>query len=1182
VSLPLEELLLRNGCLFAGAGAGKTHGLLTAALGLLAGAAGTAPLPPGRLCLLTFTEKAAAEMRERLRARVEALAEADAVEPELDAAFASAGRPPPTAAFWRLVQVQLDAATLSTFHAYCARLLRQAPAGTGIPAGFELLGEEDATELLVDTAEQTVLDMLDAGDADVESLCAQAELRGIGRGSGLLELLVKAVVRLREEGRDAAGLAVGEPDAARQTLLLAVARAEVLVEKALPLATEAPEELRAALQACLDVLHGLDADADAERLARLEVLAGALPRTGRNGLRDALASAREALLDGTLDAPGVASAHAGCIAIRHERTLRRLCDAVEADHRAALRRGGWMDFAELVVAARDLLRDDVGFRSSVQARIGAVLVDEVQDTNGLQLELVVLLAEAREGGPRPVAKERAAVLALPLEPRLLLAVGDRKQSIYDFRGADVSTFEHLARKVVAEGGARHFLRDNRRSAPALLRVLNAAAQVALPAVHEPRDYEVVFRPDEDGLLPVRAQVGPEVCVDALPVVAAARGSGRDAEADVLARWLRFLLSEEAPATVVDGGVLRRARGGDVAILLRGFSGLEAYRSALRAQGVPHTVLREQNPYTAPSVLDAAALLALLADPGDTLSLAAVLRSPFVGLSDAALFRLAEKGRLDAGALQEPLPSGFPEDEGARLLRFSALVRRVSMLVPPLPLAPLLERAWEETGYRASAAAAPEGEEALAALERLLALARQWDASGRGDVGALARRLRALAEQTVVGGATGVEQARAGNAVQLLSIHGAKGLQWPVVCLADLSTTGVLTPNARLLLDRSLGLAFKPQGPFDAEPRRTPRWLLVQAELKRRDRAEAGRLLYVALTRAQDRLVLSGGGPSQDAWRNRLEPALAAPGVAPFVQRLALEDIPQGHPAEPAVEDASDAGAALAQLARIRAPVLCRFEGVRLEAAALEEFRRCPRRHFLLHEVGLLPGPGDGGEPAFAAELPVRHRAARGQFLAGLASALSQKAWASGVPEAALAPHLAVLGLSLGEARALRLLAPLRALAATQALKAAVASGAVAPCGELVLDAGPARLLARATLVWKDAEALCLLLMVPGTPPALGLAAYEVTCSVLWHAAAPSSSARRVGLSFVDGPDAEPLWMDAPALSREALGEEARALLHAAPGLPGRRPVAVCEALGCGFLSRCYPESALKDGRPAAA
>ncbi len=1167
--LPLADVLARNSCLFAGAGAGKTHGLLTTALGLLAGAGCREALAPARLCLLTFTEKAAAEMRERLRVRVEALAEGRGGELELEAAFAAAGRPPPPPSFWRAVQSQLDMATLSTFHAYCARLLRQAPASSGIPQGFELLGEEDALELLGDTAEQAVLDALDSGDADVEALCSQAELRGTGRGSGLLDFLVAAVVRLREEGQGAAEVAVGEAGQAAQQLRVAVANAEARLQAALPPAAAASAEVASTLLACSDVLQGLDGQAPPERLARLEALAGALPRSGKNGLRDALAAVREALLDGTPQLPGVVSAYAGCTAVRHEVTLRRLCGQVEADFRAALRRGGWMDFAELLVAARDVLREQLGFRASAQARAGALLVDEVQDTNGLQLELVVLLSEARDGGPRPVGGGRDAVLALPLEPRFLFAVGDRKQSIYDFRGADVSTFERLAEKVVAEGGARHFLRDNRRSAPALLRVLNAAAAAALPAVAAPRDYEVVFRPEEDGLLPVRPQLGPEACVDALPVVAAERGTPREAEADVLARWLAFLLSPAGPETVVDTGRLRRARGGDVAILLRGFSGLEAYRTALRAYHVPHVVLREMNPYTASSVLDAGALLALLADPSDALSLAAVLRSPFVGLSDSALFRLAAKGRLDAAVLGEPVPDGVAAEEAERLRRFARLVQTVEGLRPPLPLAELLQLFWEQTGYRTAVAAGPEAEEALAALEPLVALARRWDAAGRGDVAGLARRLRVLAEQTNVGGARGVEQARAGDAVQLLSIHAAKGLQWPVVCLADLSTTGVRSPGNRLLLDRRLGLAFKPQGPFDAEPRRTPRWAQVQAELKRRDRAEAGRLLYVALTRAQDRLILSGGGPSAEAWRTRLEPALLQEDVAPLVLKLKPKDVPPPPPPTPAAREEGQAlKQALVEVARVRAPLRPVFEGVRVEAAALEDFHRCRRRHWLLHQVGLPPVPTDA---AWAGQLPVRHRAARPGLLATLAGRLGTDAWAAGLPDAVLLPHLAVLGLSLGEARALGVLQPLRALAATQALRAAASGGARLSGCDLVLDAGEARLLARAALAWEQDGTPHRLSLVPGVPPPLGLLAFPVTLSVLWHAAeAHDAVPRRAGLCFVDSPDAAPRWVDAPPLSRAELGEAVHELLHGEDSIPLLQPKERCAALGCGFAARCHP------------
>ena len=1167
---PLAELLGRNVCLFAGAGAGKTHGLLTAALGRLAGAGGTEPVPPGRLCLLTFTEKAAAEMRQRLEARVEALAEGRGVEPELEAAFAGAGQSPPGSAFWRQVHTALGAATLSTFHAYCARLLRQAPPGTGIGPGFELLAEDDARELLVDTAEQTVLGLLDAGDAEVEALCAQADLRGMGRGSGLLEWLVAAVEHLREEGRRASTLPVADAAATAELLSRAVDRARGLAERALPLVRREAPESAEVLAACLDALHGFDAGAAPERVARLEALALALPGPGRNGVREALRGVREALLEGTPAEPGVVSAHAGVTALPHERTLRRLCDRVMDDHRAALRRGGWMDFAELMVAARDLLRDDLAFRSTAQARIGTLLVDEVQDTNGLQLELLVLLAEAREGGPRPVVAERSAVLALPLQPRFLLAVGDRKQSIYDFRGADVAVFEQLARKVEAEGGARHYLRENRRSQPALLQVLNAAAAAALPPVAVPRDYEVSFQAEEDGLLPVRVQVGPPSCVDLLPAPAGRGREGRTEEADVLARWLRHLLSPDGPPSVAEGGVLRRARGGDVAILLRGFTGLEAYLDSLRAQGVPHRVLRDRNPYTTPGVLDAAALLGLLDDPGDALRLAAVLRSPFVGLSDASLLRLAEGGRLDGRALTEPIPGGMPADEAARFGRFRGLFASLVRLQERLPIAALLEVTWGETGYRTAVAAGPEADEGMDSLDRLLELARSWDASGRGGAGAFGRRLDALAAHAAVGLATGVEQARAAGAVQVLSIHAAKGLQWPVVCLADLGVTGFRGPNDRLLLDRTLGLAWKPQGPFDAEPRRTPRWLELRAELERRDRAEAGRILYVGLTRAQDRLVLSGGSGLADAWRARLEQALDRPELASSVRRPGLEDVPAGlPPGLPPPEPRADTERASSLLVSLRAKPVLRWEAVPLEAARLEDARRCPRREVLLHQLGLAPEGEEVVGVPWVAALGPRHRGARARLLGELAGALSAADWAAGAGDEAVRPHLVVRGLSLGEARALDLLAPLQGLAGTKAVRAALRSGALRSGVELAVDAGEVRLLVRAPLCWEDASGLSVLLLLPGEPPA-SLESWSVTTSVVLHALEPLATRARVGLSFLGEAGQEPRWVESAPLSIQVLAAEAHALLRRTREEADGRPHATCVALRCGFVGRCHP------------
>lgn len=227
-------------------------------------------------------------------------------------------------------------------------------------------------------------------------------------------------------------------------------------------------------------------------------------------------------------------------------------------------------------------------------------------------------------------------------------------------------------------------------------------------------------------------------------------------------------------------------------------------------------------------------------------------------------------------------------------------------------------------------------------------------------------------------------------------------------------------------------------------------------------------------------------------------------------------------------------------------------------------------------------PGDAAEWALLAELPVRHPAARGPLLASLAARLSVADWAAGVPDSALLPHLSVVGLSLGEARALGLVAPLRALASTAVLASAVASGVLRPRVQFALPAGPAVLLAQATWVWSVDGRLQVLLLVPGVRQALSAEAFAVTSSVLWHAAEASSARPRVGLSFVDAPDAEPFWVEEAPLSRTQLGLAATELLAADAGLPEGRPLAVCEALGCGFRSRCHALApAASGGAPTA-
>ena len=715
------------------------------------------------------------------------------------------------------MQGRLSGATIATFHGFCAGLLRRAPAGSGIPADFVLLDEEESVDLLEELAERLVLERLEARDPPTEALCGELDLRGLRR-TGLVELLVDQARRVRDHGHSPGQLAVTGPGDVARAFVETGARARSTVEDALGRARQERAECEPVLAAIADLLVGWGPDTAVDRAARLADLRDALPgRGGKNGLGTAVRAARDALTGG--DSP--LGAAALMLARPHEETWRALLVELARRQRAAFDEAGVLDFAELLIRARDILASDAGFRAREQSRIGALLLDEFQDTNVLQLELTFLLAEARDGAPRPLGADGPR--GLPLEPGFLCAVGDRKQSIYDFRGADVEVFEELARAVESGGGERRFLRVSRRAQPELVAALNGILGPVLgpnPAF----PWEVPFRPGQDDLQPWRAQHGPVACVERLVAVAEEDRADerRRAEAHLLARRLALLLAPDSDARVPEGLGSRPLRGGDVAILLRSFMEVTHYTDALARHRVPHRVLRGRGIFASPEVRDVAALLGFLTDPRNPLHLAACLRGPAVGLSDATLVRLAlGRGRLDARVLAGALPSEALPGEGERWARFVAVARRLRAGLDRRSLVELLEDAWAALGTRAVLAASPHGEEQLGNLEVVRQLAARWDARGRPDPAAFARRLVELAERDPRIDVEEVDDARAGPAVQLLTVHAAKGLEWPVVCIADLGASRPPT-TGRLLVDPRTGLAFRPAVPWSADPHPTPR------------------------------------------------------------------------------------------------------------------------------------------------------------------------------------------------------------------------------------------------------------------------------------------------------------------------------------------------------------------------
>jgi len=976
VSRPFHLALEKNLALMAGAGAGKTYSLVTMTLHLLAGAREEAkPLRPSRLCMVTFTDKAAAEMRARVRERLDALVQADPKpeEKDLRATLERLDRPFPSQDTWRALREELGSASVGTFHSLCGQLLRRAPPGSGVDSSFEVLDELEARTLVLDVCERVVLDALEAGDAGVRELCQELTFSGSDFTEGLVSSLSATYGKLREEGLHAAEARISSAEEMRGGF-------EALAEQCRGLCATVSEldkkgewcDVREKLESALDGITPENCF-EPERLPSLKAAFLQALEEGRDVRRlkkepgNSMKELYWAILgksDGSV--MRLEDAYAGWRTAPFEASFRSLLAQVEARHEEEFARRNALDFTALLVKTRDLLRDIPDYRRQVQERLGALMVDEFQDTNRLQLELVLLLAEKRDGGPRPLRPDENLVDALPLEPAFLCAVGDRKQSIYEFRGADVSIFEVLAKKIEAEGGVRDFLQHNRRSVSPLLDFFNRAfAGVLVAGEGGARPYEVEYVPEQDDLSAVRKSPLQAPVVERLVLDDEELSTGelRAADAESVAKRLKVMLAPGAEPLVAmskESEDLRPVRGGDVAMLFRTFTHLEVYRQALIRHGIPHRVLRGRGFYGAQEVLDLASLLSLLADPDDALAFAAVLRSPLVGLSDASLFRLAGPEGLSLPAVERGGSSsleGLPEGERARLERFLTALPSLRNERDRLGVRALLLAAMDVTGYREALAGTPYAEQASANVEKLLSLAGRRDERGTGGCVTFARELQRLANEEPTEAQADLLEAGDPRAVQLLTIHRAKGLEWPVVMVPALGSLRRFT-SGRALFERTHGLCLRPWLPDSLDKYRSPRYDQVKEELRRRETAEYRRVLYVALTRAKDRLILSGGEErgASDSWWCLLDERLGEDTrLRGLVEDLDVETLPAPPELdEPEAVDASEQEARLeAALQRVHeTPELAMPEVAAVGTEAVQDFVVCPRRYRYVHQLGL--------------------------------------------------------------------------------------------------------------------------------------------------------------------------------------------------------------------------------------
>jgi len=581
-----------------------------------------------------------------------------------------------------------------------------------------------------------------------------------------------------------------------------------------------------------------------------------------------------------------------------KRAFHQVYERLEAERFA----GRVLDFAGLEVHALRAL-EDPAVRAYYRQRWRHALVDEHQDTNPVQGRLL----------ERLFGSER------------LTLVGDPKQSIYGFRRADPRVFARALDGAPERVALSRSFRAHRELVEAVNRVFDGLLEGHAPLTSD------------------REPPHPGPHLEAFVVRTEAPSAARRwAEAREVARRVRRWVEEGLPVWDREAGEVRPARWSDFAVLARAWSVLEGVALALLAEGVPAVLSRGEGLLESREAKDGLALLRFLADPGDDLALVAVLRSPLFAVSDRVL-------QVHAGG-EGPWWRRAQATADPALTRAREVLEELLRLRRREPPSRLLQLADRRTGYTAVLANLPLAERRLADWSGFLELVRGLE-RGNEDAFTVVRRLRELV-------AAGVRVERpplaAGDAVSLMTVHAAKGLEWPVVFLVGLDHR----PNRRtppVRFDPEVGVGLSPGD----EDERDGLFHLLDARRREAEAAELRRLLYVGMTRAADRLVVSAAKEAE-AFKLLKDRLPEVEGLEPQADDLLPPFPDPPAPAEPGHVLLGAVGSALDAL-----PV-----------TALDDYRLCPRRFYLAHIAGH-PGAGDEVALARRVGLVVHEALARG-------------------------------------------------------------------------------------------------------------------------------------------------------------------------------------------------------------
>ena len=832
---------LRNVALEASAGTGKTRVLVDRYVRLL-----ESGVAPRNILAITFTRKAAAEMRQRVMAT-------------LRQRQREGGIPP---ARWREIRDAFGDISISTIDAFCLSLLHEFPLEAGLDPGFDL-ADETETPRFIESSLDSALAIgraISLDDSDVALLFTEL-------GEPRLRKALTALLDRRLVARDALNRFLRgremSVDAACARLLHSLRSAlssiplqafvatgpvvpafELIAFEAGELMAGPPSSLDSArdghepvecpparLRALLDRLADLVLTQKGEPRKR--------PLNTKAEFRSPADYERHKVIIAGLG-PHVQAAievFKRDINLVLARGVRRLFAIAQDEYRRTLDKHGVLDFADLLERTLKLLGQMEEFSRSryrLESRYEHVLVDEFQDTSRAQWRLVRELVRAWSAGE--------GLSHGPIPPSIFI-VGDRKQSIYGFRDAEVSVLDAAADFIDAlrpEAPARAAITRSFRSVRELLAFVNDVGE----AIEKVPDRADAFRYSDTDAFPTLADTPSEA--SAINIVTA---ESDQAQAETVAGEIARLLRDGVTIRDRHSGIRRAIGPGDIGVLFRTRESHTLFEAALFKRRVPYYVYKGLGFFDAEEVKDVLALISYLADPASNLRAAALLRSRIVRISDEGL-KLLAPGLASAltGEIPAALDSLRPDDR-ERLLLVRESIHGWIDSADQVPPAEIIDRVFRESAY-AVEIGGPGFAQARENLKKIRGLVRRIQNRGYATLGRLADYFAGLA----AGGDESNAIVDAADAVNLMTVHAAKGLEFPVVFIVNIgkgsggTRDDIRVTPAPFSADDDDGEAMVAVSDHDNP---------VDRDYEEKDHEETKRLVYVALTRARDRLYLAG-------------------------------------------------------------------------------------------------------------------------------------------------------------------------------------------------------------------------------------------------------------------------------------------------------------------------------------